>query len=128
MNSLLFLLATSTLSSLLALGASDDGSFSKLLDQLLADKLHVEFLLAPFFVDFLLLLFESVFFHAVSLLLCSFIEVLVLELSIFITHEDSFSPFHESVLIVLSFVASQESLNVAGSLHSEVVEAEFEIN
>jgi hypothetical protein len=128
MNSLLFLLATSTLSSLLALGASDDGSFGKLLDQLLADKLHVEFLLAPFFVDFLLLLFEGVFLHAVSLLLGSFIEVLVSELSIFITHVESFFPFHESVLIVLSFVASQESLNVAGSLHSEVVEAEFKIN
>jgi hypothetical protein len=54
MISLLFLLASSTLSSLFTLGTSDDGGFGKLLDQLLANKLHIEFLLAPFFVDFLL--------------------------------------------------------------------------
>jgi len=98
------------------------------LDELLADKFHIKLLLTPLLVDFFLLRFESFFFHAVSLFLSGFLEVLVSELSIFITHVESFSPLHESVLIVLSLVASEVGLNVASGLDSEVVEAEFKIN
>jgi len=41
---------------------------------------------------------------------------------------DSFLPLPQTVSVVLRFVASQESLNVASSLHGEAVEAEFKVN
>ena len=48
--------------------------------------------------------------------------------NIFITHEESFFPFHKAVFVIFSLVASKESLNVASSFYCEVVKAEFKVN
>lgn len=127
-RSLLLLALFATTLFLFALGASDDGG----LHQLLNHALLVLFVLShhrlPHLVNFTLTGRLSFFLHPKLLFGCLFLEIVLGNSLVFITHLLSFKPFLAPLNIIVLFVASQVVLDLPSLFQAELIETEFKIN